>query len=68
MGNREVLEQVERGYRMTKPSLIPETMYEMLEKCWDSNANSRPTFEFLYTYFDDFFVTTEPNYKETSAY
>ncbi len=62
---REVLEQVERGYRMPKPAAATESLYDMLLKCWDRDPDARPTFEFLHSYFDDFFVTTEPNYKES---
>lgn len=65
MANREVLEQVERGYRMSKPLHCPDPIYEIMLKMWDKNASNRPTFEFLFTFFDDYFVSTEPSYKET---
>jgi hypothetical protein len=66
MMGREVLEQVDRGYRMPKPALATESLYDMLLKCWENDPDSRPTFEFLQSFFDDFFVTTEPNYKESA--
>lgn len=66
MANREVLEQVERGYRMSKPSLCPESMYEVMKKCWDKNPQNRPTFEYLFNFFDDYFVSTEPNYIDNT--
>ncbi|XP_064606630.1 tyrosine-protein kinase SRK3-like [Liolophura sinensis] len=65
MANREVLEQVERGYRMGKPLHCPDPVYEIMLKTWDKHASNRPTFEFLFTFFDDYFVSTEPSYKET---
>ncbi len=64
MVNMEVLEQVERGYRMSKPQQCPDSLYELMLKCWHKDAQSRPTFEFLHSFLDDYFVSTEPNYKE----
>lgn len=68
MPNREVLEQVERGYRMSKPRNCPESMYDIMKKCWDKVSQNRPTFEYLYNFFDDYFVSTEPNYKESDEF
>ena len=64
MGNREVLQQVEIGYRMPQPALATDSFYDIMMKCWDANPDSRPTFEYLYAFFDDFFVSTEPNYRD----
>lgn len=68
MPNREVLEQVERGYRMNKPRNCPDSMYDIMKKCWDKVSQNRPTFEYLYNFFDDYFVSTEPNYKESDEF
>ncbi|KAL4236807.1 hypothetical protein ACF0H5_005194 [Mactra antiquata] len=65
MSNREVLEQVPRGYRMPRPENCSNHMYEIILKCWDKSEEMRPTFEFLWTFFDDYFVSTEPNYQES---
>lgn len=65
MNNREVLEQVDRGYRMQKSSFTPDPVYEKMLECWDKDSEKRPTFEFLFTFFDDYFISTEPNYRET---
>lgn len=65
MTNREVLEQVPRGYRMPKPEICSEQMYEVMLKCWDKKEELRPTFEYLWTFFDDYFVATEPNYQHS---
>ncbi|XP_070557162.1 tyrosine-protein kinase yes-like [Ptychodera flava] len=64
MNGREVLEQIERGYRMPKPMHCPDSLYEMMEKCWAKEPFDRPTFEFLHGYLDDYFVATEPGYRE----
>lgn len=39
-------------------------MYDIMKKCWDKKPANRPTFEYLASFFDDYFVSTEPNYKE----
>jgi hypothetical protein len=68
MTGGEVLNQVERGYRMQKPEnsifQCPDSYYDMMLKCWNKQPDNRPTFRFLYDYFDDYFVSTEPNYRE----
>lgn len=67
MGNREVLEQIDMGYRIPRHSVIPQSMYDMQLSCWDREPERRPTFEFLHSFYDDFFVTTEPNYREADG-
>ncbi|KAL1450940.1 hypothetical protein WDU94_003246 [Cyamophila willieti] len=66
MHGRDVIEQVERGYRMTKPAshYIPDAIYRLMLQCWDANPDKRPTFEFLKHYFEDFNITSEMPYKE----
>ena len=64
MNNREVLEQVEKGYRMAKPRGIPEAFYDIMLKCWASKEEARPTFEFLRDFLDDYGVSTERDYRE----
>lgn len=68
MTGSEVLQRVEQGYRMQRPSqdrfVCTEVLYDMMLKCWDRVPESRPTFSFLYSFFDDYFVSAEPNYKE----
>ncbi|XP_013406798.1 tyrosine-protein kinase SRK2-like isoform X2 [Lingula anatina] len=72
MDNRTVLTQVERGYRMKKPHNdvieVPDSLYEMMLKTWAKEPENRPTFAYLYSFFDDYFVATEPGYKETDNY
>ncbi|CAL1532203.1 unnamed protein product [Lymnaea stagnalis] len=64
MDNRTVLEQVERGYRMDKPTDTPEGVYSKMRECWHERPEQRPTFEHLFVYFDDYFISVEPNYRE----
>jgi hypothetical protein len=66
MTGQEVLNSLEKGYRMPIPSKqrfeCPDTLYEVMLKCWDSRPENRLTFVALYDFFDDYFVSIEPNY------
>lgn len=66
MHGREVIEMVEKGYRMPKPTThrLPDDIYQTMLKCWDANPEKRPTFEFLTHYFEGFSVTSEVPYRE----
>lgn len=63
MVNREVLEQVERGYRMPCPQGCPESLHEMMKLCWKKDPDERPTFEYLQSFLEDYFTSTEPQYQ-----
>jgi len=66
MGNREVLDQIDRGFRHPKPKDCPPEMYELMAQCWAKDPEDRPTFEYLAGYLDDFYVSAEEKYNETS--
>ncbi|KAM7405248.1 hypothetical protein PAMP_012524 [Pampus punctatissimus] len=63
MVNREVLDQVERGYRMPCPAECPESMHELMLTCWRRESEERPTFEYLQGFLEDYFTSTEPQYQ-----
>ncbi|XP_033931586.1 tyrosine-protein kinase fynb isoform X3 [Pseudochaenichthys georgianus] len=63
MNNREVLEQVERGYRMPIPQDCPVSLHELMLQCWKKDAEERPTFEYLQAFLEDYFTATEPQYQ-----
>ena len=71
MDNRTVLQQIEAGYRMPRPTSTyckcPEELYSQMLTCWHRIPEKRPTFEYLYTVFDDFLVSTEGGYREAVA-
>ncbi|XP_075460034.1 proto-oncogene tyrosine-protein kinase Yrk-like isoform X2 [Ascaphus truei] len=63
MSNREVLEQVERGYRMQMPPNCPPSLYDVMVQCWRGDPEERPTFEYLQSFLEDYFTSTEPQYQ-----
>ena len=67
MNNREVLDQLERGYRHPPPKDCEAELYELMKRCWAQNSQDRPTFEYLYSFLDDFYVSTEGKYNESEG-
>jgi len=64
MNNKQVVEEVERGYRMPKPSLCPDKLYETMMACWRNEPLERPTFETLQWQLEDFYQLDAKQYKE----
>jgi hypothetical protein len=54
MANREVLDQIQRGYRMPRHENCPDKIYDYMLRCWDASPDNRPTFEV--NIFDLFFI------------
>ncbi|XP_078485607.1 tyrosine-protein kinase SRK2 [Ciona intestinalis] len=52
--NNELLEQLERGYRMPKLKEYSEDMYKIMRDCWEEDPNKRPSFERLEMKLNDF--------------
>ncbi|XP_068754925.1 tyrosine-protein kinase TXK-like isoform X2 [Montipora capricornis] len=44
MTNMDVVEKVPAGYRLEKPHECPDEIFRLLEKCWHSEPDHRPTF------------------------
>lgn len=63
MNNREVLEQVERGYRMACAPGCPTSLHELMLQCWRREPDERHTFEYLQSFLEDYFTSTEPQYQ-----
>jgi hemopoietic cell kinase len=62
MANREVLDQIQRGYRMPRLENCPEKIYDYMLRCWDVSPDNRPTFEHLHLFFDDYTTSAGPQY------
>lgn len=68
MHNKEVIEHVQRGYRIPKPTNCdcPDEVYRKMRDCWHSDPDKRPTFEFLAAFFDNYNVSSEQSYRDAS--
>ncbi|XP_055610940.1 tyrosine-protein kinase Abl isoform X2 [Uranotaenia lowii] len=44
----EVFHRLESGYRMERPPGCPPEVYELMRKCWQWNAQDRPTFKSIH--------------------
>ncbi|XP_070834956.1 tyrosine-protein kinase Lck [Chaetodon trifascialis] len=64
MSNPEVIQNLERNYRMPKPENCPDGLYNIMCLCWRENPDDRPTFEYLRSVLEDFFTATERQYQE----
>ncbi len=64
MSNADVLQQLDRNYRMPAPPNCPPKLYELMLDCWHRDPLARPTFETVQWRLDDFFVDQDGDYKE----
>ncbi|XP_075964476.1 tyrosine-protein kinase Lck isoform X2 [Anarhichas minor] len=64
MSNPEVIQNLERGYRMPKPENCSDGLHDVMSLCWRENPEDRPTFEYLRSVLEDFFTATERQYQE----
>ena len=55
--NVQVIELLRQGYRMPRPMICPEKLYEIILNCWREKADNRPTFETLQWQLEDFFTS-----------
>lgn len=64
--NTEVLQQVEKGMRMTHESMpgCPKPLYDVMMECWHKDPQKRLTFETLKWKLDLVFETEASEYKD----
>lgn len=50
---------------MPKPKKypVPTSLYDTMVKCWNANAEARPSFAHLEDYFDDYETYIENQYE-----
>ncbi|XP_062490060.1 tyrosine-protein kinase Lck isoform X2 [Pezoporus occidentalis] len=64
MTNPEVIQNLERGYRMPQPDNCPKELYKLMMQCWKEKPEERPTFEYMKSVLEDFFTATEGQYQQ----
>ncbi|XP_067422211.1 cytoplasmic tyrosine-protein kinase BMX [Emydura macquarii macquarii] len=47
--NMQVIEKVSQGYRLYRPQLASDTIYQLMYSCWHELPEKRPTFQHLLT-------------------
>lgn len=45
LSNKQVVEEVLSGFRLSKPDKCPESMWNIVMKCWEKNPKDRPNFD-----------------------
>ena len=58
----QVLEEVQKGYRMSNPKLCPKQLYNLMMNCWERLPDDRPTFDFLQNALENFADLKVGNY------
>lgn len=67
MTNAEVLNRIDKGYRMPQPPYCESKYYGIMLECWHKDPNNRPAFETLHWKFSDYFASDE-QYREASQF
>lgn len=63
MTNAEVLNQIDRGYRMPPPPGCEAKYYTIMVDCWNKTSNLRPTFVTLHDRLENYFESDQ-QYRE----
>ena len=54
MSNEQVLDALQKGYRMSRPFGCPDKLHNIMLDCWKEDSDSRPTFKSLLVQLEDF--------------
>jgi len=47
MDGRKIVDLLQQGYRMPKPTHVDDPLYKIMRMCWQEDPRDRPTFENL---------------------
>lgn len=64
MTNPEVIRSLEKGYRMQRLESCPTELYDIMLVCWKNKPEDRPTFDYLQSVLEDFYISTESQYQQ----
>jgi len=49
---------------MPRSENCPPELYEIMNSCWKSKPDDRPTFDYIQSVLDDFYTATEGQYQQ----
>ncbi|NXI61362.1 FRK kinase, partial [Anseranas semipalmata] len=55
MPGHQVIQMLDKGYRLPQPETCPKALYELMLQCWSREASERPTFKALCLQLECFF-------------
>lgn len=60
ISNRELFKLLKSGYRMDKPAICSDALYELMLDCWRADPEERPSFEQLITRMEQMMTRDAP--------
>ncbi|CAH3033098.1 unnamed protein product, partial [Pocillopora meandrina] len=60
ISNRELLRLLKSGYRLEKPAICSDELYELMLDCWRVDSEERPSFEQLMTRIEEMMTRDTP--------
>lgn len=67
MPGHQVIQMLDKGYRLPQPPTCPAPLYQLMLQCWSAEAGGRPTFETLCEQLETYFETESSSYAHTQA-
>ncbi|XP_022793930.1 receptor-type tyrosine-protein kinase FLT3-like, partial [Stylophora pistillata] len=66
--NRELYKLLKSGYRMDKPVVCSDELYELMLNCWREDPEERPSFEQLITKLEEMITRDTPYFDFNTDY
>ena len=67
MKNAEAVNRVVEGYRLPKPTACPQSLYEVMLRCWEEDPHYRPSFEEIYHKIEEVWEATKAADKKNAT-
>lgn len=68
MPGHQVVQMLDKGYRLPQPKTCPAPLYELMLQCWNAEAGGRPTFEALCGQLECYFEADSSAYAHAQAW
>lgn len=67
MPGHQVIQMLDKGYRLPQPETCPTPLYRLMLQCWCAEPGERPTFEALCGQLECYFQTDSSSYAQPQA-